>query len=466
MKFRFKPDRFLIFFFVFLGVLLISLLGCLIYLRDIHQLQIKSSQERHDAYVIATELRSSSNDLTTMVRMYVITGNKKYKDHFFEILAIRNGEAPRPVRYDLIYWDLVDDDVRPRPFLPAKSLQQLMIEHGFTVGEFELLHEAQDKSDQLARMEIAAINAMEGNFDDGSGKYTRHGPPDPQLAKDLVFGDEYMQMKKEIMTPILQFFENVEIRTTAENKELIHKVNLLMLLALALSAISTVVMLISIIKALNALNKATQDSEMLLLNILPSPIAARLKGGEEPIADEYPQASVLFADIVGFTKMTHTIGAKKMVDLLNQLFAEFDNLTEVFGVEKIKTIGDSYMAVAGIPIPMTDHAAHLADFALAMKQKLDEFNRAKNVDFKVRVGMTYGTVIAGVIGHKKFIYDLWGDVVNTASRLESTGIPGEIQISEKMALMLEDNFTVIPSHKVEAKGLGSVQTYLLKGRKL
>jgi class 3 adenylate cyclase len=224
-------------------------------------------------------------------------------------------------------------------------------------------------------------------------------------------------------------------------------------------------MVFSIIKALRIISRAAKENELLLLNILPSSIANRLKEGEELIADEYPQASVLFSDIVGFTAMTSQIGTTKMVDILGHLFDEFDLLASQYGVEKIKTIGDNYMAVAGVPVPAADHAIRLANFALAMKEKVKEFAQQHNIQLQMRTGMTYGAVIAGVIGHKKFIYDVWGDVVNTASRMESTGVPGEIQITEKMALLLEDQFIVEARSEIEVKGKGLMKTYLLKGKR-
>ncbi len=154
-----------------------------------------------------------------------------------------------------------------------------------------------------------------------------------------------------------------------------------------------------------------------------------------------------------------------MVETLNQLFLLFDDLTEKCGVEKVKTIGDSYMAVAGIPVQVSDHAIRMANFALAIREKISEFNDAHNLNLQVRIGMTYGSVIAGVIGHKKFIYDVRGDVVNTASRMETTSLPGEIQITEKMAFMLAEEFEVVPREEMEVKGKGIMKNYFLKGRK-
>lgn len=267
------------------------------------------------------------------------------------------------------------------------------------------------------------------------------------------------------MAPLQTFFEKVDKRTLKKAKRLDEDMVFVIIIAIVLAALSAVIMVISIYKALSSLAKATNDSEMLLLNVLPSPIADRLKLGEEPIADEIPQASVLFADIVGFTHATSQYGASKMVQMLNLLFDEFDTLSDKYGVEKVKTIGDNYMAVSGIPIQVPDHAEKLADFALAVLEKIEEFNEVNQSDFNVRIGMTYGAVVAGVIGHKKFIYDVWGDVVNTASRMESTGESGKIQITDKMAMMLSDLFDVIEREEIEVKGIGKIKTYFLIGRK-
>lgn len=465
MRIHLKQDRFLIFFFACLAFVVVTLLGCLVVLKHISYLQIESDDDRYDSYRIANELRRTSDDLTTMVRLYVVTGEKKYRDYFNEILSIRNGTSPRPEKYDNVYWDLVVDDKRPRPYEEPKSLVQMMIDLGFTLEEFQLLKEAEERSNALAAIEIRAMNAMEGKYDSGTGQYTIEGKPDQQLAIDLVFGKEYLIQKARIMFPIERFLEEVEERTLLRSEELDRYVTWLITIAVSLSALATAFMLISIFKALHVIARAAKENELLLLNILPSSIAERLKKGEEVIADEYPQASVLFSDLQGFTNLTAKIGTSKTVDILGQLFDAFDVLALKCGVEKIKTIGDSYMAVAGVPEPRADHAIRLADFALAMRDKLREFSKIHGIELQMRIGMTYGSVIAGVIGHKRFIYDVWGDVVNTASRMETTGIAGEIQITEKMALLLDEQFLVEERNEIEVKGKGLMKTFFLKGRK-
>ena len=460
-----KKERFLLFFFIFLGILLTSLLLSVLLLRYLAIQQIKNSDELYNSYKIAAELRQSSSDLTKMARSYVITGYKKYFDYFNEIVSIRNGTTPRPLNYDQVYWDLIVAGKRPHPYGQPQSLISIMIKNNFTVAEFALLHSSEDRSDALGRIEREAMNMRDGKFDDGEGNYTVQGIPNLPEAIQLVFGDEYAKQKAKIMEPIQQFFSSVDSRTKNSYNQYSKWMSYDIIFAIVLAFLSTLVMIISVLKALNSLSAATRVNELLLLNILPASIAERLKHGEEQIADEFSQASVMFADIVGFTSMTTLLGVKKIVPLLNSLFEEFDNLTEVYGVEKVKTIGDNYMAVAGVPIPSADHATNLADYALAILNKLIDFNNKYKTSVELRIGMTFGPVVAGVIGHKKFIYDIWGDVVNVASRMESTSLPGKIQITEKMALLLDDNFVTEEREPIEVKGMGLLKTYFLTGRK-
>ncbi len=203
--------------------------------------------------------------------------------------------------------------------------------------------------------------------------------------------------------------------------------------------------------------KAT--SERLLLNVLPAPIADRLKAGESLIVDKFEHVSVLFADIVGFTTMSAHKPPEELVSLLNELFSLFDKLAEKHGLEKIKTIGDAYMVVAGIPQPMADSAIAIAHMAL------DMIEAVKPYDLGIRVGIHTGTVVAGVIGKKKFIYDLWGDTVNTASRMESHGVPDRVHVSSSTFAMLRGVFELESRGPIEIKGKGVMTTYLLIGPK-
>jgi len=207
-----------------------------------------------------------------------------------------------------------------------------------------------------------------------------------------------------------------------------------------------------------------QTSERLLLNVLPAPIADRLKTGENLIVDRFDAVSVLFADIVGFTTLSSRTSPEALVTMLNELFSTFDRLAEQHGLEKIKTIGDAYMVVAGIPQPIADHAAAIAHMALDMIAAISAYARRTDSELTIRVGIHTGSVVAGVIGTKKFIYDLWGDTVNTASRMESHGVPGRIHVTEATYLLLADRFEFEKRAPIEVKGKGAMQTYLLIGQ--
>jgi len=202
-------------------------------------------------------------------------------------------------------------------------------------------------------------------------------------------------------------------------------------------------------------------SERLLLNVLPQPIADQLKDGAARIADHFDQATVLFADIVGFTALTEELPAADVVTALDDIFSTFDDLAERLGLEKIKTIGDAYMVVGGVPTPRTDHATAVAQMALAM-QRAVEGRRLGRGALSIRIGIHSGPVVAGVIGKRKFLYDLWGDTVNTASRLEAHGLPGEIQVSAATRALLEGRFELVPRGTIPLKGKGEVETWLLR----
>ncbi len=212
------------------------------------------------------------------------------------------------------------------------------------------------------------------------------------------------------------------------------------------------------------LNVEKQRSEALLLNILPADIAARLKASEEPLADTHESVSVLFADLAGFTDISRKMTADELVNLLNDLFSRFDKLAKEHGAEKIKTIGDAYMVATGLKGSIADHAEKISDLALGMQKAFGEFRRDNKVDLKLRIGVHSGAVIAGVIGKQKFSYDMWGNTVNVASRMESEGIPDQIQISAETWEMLSDRFQTSPRGEIQIKGHRPRATYLLEGR--
>ena len=213
-----------------------------------------------------------------------------------------------------------------------------------------------------------------------------------------------------------------------------------------------------------AVDSANEKAEHLLLNVLPGSIAARLKESSETIAESFGNATVLFADIVGFTVLSQAVSPTKLVELLNNLFSRFDDLTEKHGLEKIKTIGDAYMVAAGLPEEQSNHAQAIANMALDMRVVLEEFTESIGQPLQIRIGINSGPVVAGVIGKKKFIYDLWGDAVNTAARMESHGVPGEIQVTESTRNLLKVDYDLEPRGDIEVKGKGAMPVWLLKGR--
>jgi class 3 adenylate cyclase len=215
-------------------------------------------------------------------------------------------------------------------------------------------------------------------------------------------------------------------------------------------------------RALEAEQKKTDE---LLLNILPAAVAEQLKHQRSTIAEHFPEVTVLFADIVGFTKLSTGVPPEEIVNLLNDIFSMFDRLAEMYGLEKIKTIGDSYMVVGGLPMEKRDHVEAIANMALEMKVAIAQVNYHRQPNFTMRIGIHTGPVVAGVIGVKKFIYDLWGDTVNIASRMESHGIPGEIQVTEAVYDRLKDHYTFEPRGTIPIKGKGEMMTYLLRSRK-
>lgn len=213
-----------------------------------------------------------------------------------------------------------------------------------------------------------------------------------------------------------------------------------------------------------SLEEERQRSEHLLLNVLPATIADRLKGGEEGIAEAFPEVSVLFSDIVGFTKMSARVGAKQVVDMLNEVFGLLDKLAVKHGVEKIKTIGDCYMVAAGVPDRSPTHTQQIAAFSLEMQATIKDYAAKSGRDINMRTGIHTGTVVAGIVGTTKFSYDLWGDVVNIASRMESTGEPGQIQVSDAVRIRLQDDFNFDARGEVEIRGKGPMHTWYLTGR--
>lgn len=214
-----------------------------------------------------------------------------------------------------------------------------------------------------------------------------------------------------------------------------------------------------------ALRLAQKKSDHLLLNILPAAIVEALKKGEDTNAERFDSATVLFADLVDFTSIAARISPLELVKFLNQIFSKFDELTEKHGLEKIKTNGDAYMVAGGLPVPRPDHAEAIANMALDMQKAIADFKTDRGEAFKIRIGINTGPVVAGVIGTKKFSYDLWGDTVNVASRMESQGLPGCIQVTTAVYQQLKNDYVFEERGSISVKGKGETIAYLLTGKK-
>ncbi len=238
----------------------------------------------------------------------------------------------------------------------------------------------------------------------------------------------------------------------------------LLVAALLLAVVFASAIAQEFVYALKQLEIEQAKSESLLLNILPKTIADRLKEETTTIADQFPDVTVLFADIVGFTHLSSRISPRELVTLLNEIFSEFDRLADLHDLEKIKTIGDAYMLVGGLPEPKADCALDVAEMALDMQQAILQFNQNHQENINIRIGINTGSVVAGVIGQKKFIYDLWGDAVNIASRMESHGLPGAIQVSEDTYHLLQPFYQFEERGSIMIKGKGEMKTYFLLSR--
>ncbi len=210
--------------------------------------------------------------------------------------------------------------------------------------------------------------------------------------------------------------------------------------------------------------RLARENERLLLNILPEPIARRLRDGEPLIADRFDDVTLMFADIVEFTRLSSSMSPSELVGVLNDVFCAFDDLVDRHGLEKVKTIGDAYMVVGGMPERSDDHTVRVASMALELAAAVDAIEAAVRLGIRFRIGIHCGPVVAGVIGSRKFIYDVWGDTVNVASRMESHGIPGRIQVTHAVRERLGDTFRFEPRGLIDIKGKGPTPTWFLDGR--
>lgn len=215
-----------------------------------------------------------------------------------------------------------------------------------------------------------------------------------------------------------------------------------------------------------SMDRLRRENERLLLNILPGPIAERLKSGAEHIADSFAEVTVLFADIVSFTELAGSMPPQDLVELLNDLFSRFDLAARDLGIEKIKTIGDAYMAVCGLPDPCANHIEQMMKMAVRMIQIAHEFSEERKMNVHLRIGINSGPVVAGIIGRRKFIYDLWGDTVNLASRMESHGIPDCIQVTRPVFEKMRNHYNFEERGRIDVKGKGAIETWVLRSNML
>jgi len=496
---------------------------------------LQADNKREKLLLLIDELRMSSEFLTAFSRRYVVTRNQNVLGFYRSILAIRDGKIPRPDNYNNMYWDLVAAGALKEPEtteLSSPSLIDRFILAGVTVNELEKLNEAKNASDKLARLELVAIHAANGEYDDGTESFSIKKKPDEKLAIKLLNDKAYMDDKLKVIKPISDLIEMISTRVNSDLISLTQRSSVLVrkhvFVALArfytlcsgvffvfyIVGLRSAVLLAVVKKIANrdfsveinmsgndelaelatavnimkddlklafdtlnekmrlsetsalALEEERERSEKLLYNILPAAIADRLRNGEKLIAETYQEVTVMFADIVGFTHLSSQLGPYKTVHMLNEIFDRFDNLLKNYEIEKIKTIGDCYMVVAGAPKRNPLHCQQIAQFALDLVQTIGEYSANTSFDLKIRIGLHTGTVAAGIIGESKFSYDLWGEVVNLASRLESTSAPNRIHVSEVVKARLSDDFIFEENGSIELKGFGTVHSWFLSGKRI
>lgn len=505
-----------------------------------HQLEITekeiqhTEQNRQVLLDLTDELRMSSEFLTRFSRNYVVTRDDKVLNYYNNILDIRDGKISRPDNYNNMYWDLVATGAVHEPNstkISGPSFIDRLVQAGVTTAELDKLSRAKNASDRLARLELVAIHAAKGEYDDGTETFSIKKKPNEKLATQLLNDKAYLDLKLQVVKPISDVIEMISVRVntdvmTLTNKSmdwvLKHKIvafaRLFMLASFTIFVFYVVglrsLALLSVVKkianrdfsakadisgrdeiaelaiAVNSmssdlkssfeeldekirfaenaaieLDRERQRSENLLYNILPSVIADRLRAGETTIAETYQEVTVMFADIVGFTKLSSELGPYKTVHMLNDIFGRFDALLKKYDIEKIKTIGDCYMVVAGVPIRNPLHCQQVAQFAIDIIKSTEEYSTSVPYDLKIRIGLHTGTVAAGIIGESRFSYDLWGEVVNLASRYEGSSSPNKIHVSDAVRTRLLDDFILEDNGTIDLKSFGSVHSWFLVGSK-
>jgi class 3 adenylate cyclase/HAMP domain-containing protein len=480
-------------FFSIFFLLLVSLAGANLALgvfleraqRDLET----SHREVQSLTTLAEDLVFSSQWQTRFARGYISNSDTRRVEWYNTIEAILNGKVARPKDYDFGYWDLVNAGIIPPPEKKSDggvSIEDRFLSQNVTAHELNKRKEARSFLDRVVVIERTAMHAVDGEFDDGAGTFSRKGKPDRALATKLLFSDEYRKLNGDLTLRIAQMQDLIRHRYAerisqeqAFANQLFEANSYLNIGLFGVVVLSLIFLrnrfavraskLMAVVREIGSGNLAAQAavfgsdeiselattinamaanlnvafdkledkiklsgkalsdleiersrSEKLLHNILPAAIAERLRGGEETIAEVFPEVTVFFSDIVGFTELSAKLGPHATVNMLNAIFEKFDELVETHGVEKIKTIGDSYMVVGGVPNRDPLHCQHIADFALDAQSFITNFAEGLPYPLQMRTGIHTGTVAAGVVGKKRFSYDLWGDVVNVASRFEST----------------------------------------------
>ncbi|QGM93311.1 HAMP domain-containing protein [Methylocystis rosea] len=493
-----------------------------------------SHRELQSLTTLAEDLVFSSQWQTRFARGYISSNDPRRVEWYNTIEDILNGKVARPKDYDSGYWDLVNGGIIPPPEKKSEgavSIEERFLSQNVTAHELNKLKEARSFLEKVVAIERAAMHAVNGEFDDGAGTYSRKGKPDRALATKLLFSDEYRKLNGDLTLRIAQMQNLIRQRYAgrisqeqAFASQLFEANSYLNIGLFGVVVLSLIFLrnrfavrashLMSVVREIGSGNLAAQASvfgsdeiselattvntmaanlnvafdkledkiklsgkalsdleiersrsEKLLHNILPAAIAERLRGGEETIAEVFPEVTVFFSDIVGFTELSAKLGPHATVNMLNVLFEKFDELVEKHGVEKIKTIGDSYMVVGGVPNRDPLHCQHIADFALDAQSFIMSFAEGLSYPLQMRMGVHTGTVAAGVVGKKRFSYDLWGDVVNVASRFESTSKPDKIHVSEAVKVRLSDDYVFLDGGTVELKGKEATRSFFLIGKK-
>ncbi len=529
-----KLRTFFSIFFLLLAALAGANLALGVFLEKAQRDLETSHRELQSLTTLAEDLVFSSQWQTRFARGYISNNDPRRVEWYNIIEGILNGEIARPKDYNFGYWDLVNGGIIPPPEKKsdgAVSIEDRFLSQNITAHELNKLKEARSFLDKVVAIERTAMHAVDGEYDDGAGIFSRKGKPDRALATKLLFSDEYRKLNGDLALKVGQMQDLIRQRYAerisqeqAFASQLFEANSYLNIGLFGLVVLSFIFLrnrfavrasqLMAVVREIGSGNLAAQASvsgsdeiselaatinkmandlnvafdrlehkirlsgkalsdleiersrsEKLLHNILPAAIAERLRGGEETIAEVFPEVTVFFSDIVGFTELSAKLGPHATVSMLNAIFEKFDELVEKHGVEKIKTIGDSYMVVGGVPNRDPLHCQHIADFALEAQAFIVSYAEGVPYPLQMRTGIHTGTVAAGIVGRKRFSYDLWGDVVNVASRFESTSQPDKIHVSEAVKVRLHDDYVFLDGGTVELKGKEATRSFFLIGKK-